>query len=335
MYGIDPKNELKIFNQNLMDKVKVSNADYYQIIRTKKHSAQFSHVQYNHLSGVNYIGLDCDHDVFTLLDDKNINPNLVVINKNNNKAHLFFRLSSFVGTTANSKVKPQRALRLLTHSLNNYLGTDRGFNGIQAKNPLHSDFRVMSFANRPWDFTELFDNIPDEQIYVNKPRVSTQDDKEIIHVGAGERNVYLFDAVRFQSYKIKHKHNNFNDFYEEVEKIYIELNTMLAEPIDFKECQHSIKSIATWGWYNFVGDNKNRGVLELDSKGHNLTLQDKQVLGSQYVAKTKREKTEQLIVEAINILQANGKKTTKKAISELAGVHRNTLRNYTSLLIKK
>lgn len=36
MYGINPKTELEIFNNLLMNKVKVSNEDYYQVIRSKK-----------------------------------------------------------------------------------------------------------------------------------------------------------------------------------------------------------------------------------------------------------------------------------------------------------
>ena len=270
MNGIKTNKELEIFKNNLMQKVKVSNKDYFQIIRNKSHSAKYSHIQYNHLSGQNYIGLDCDNDVFNVIEEKNINPNLVVKNHDNNKAHLFFRLSSFVGTTPKAKIKPQKALRLLTHSLNNYLGTDKAFNGVQAKNPLNESYEVFSYSDQPYDFNDLFENIPDDEIFINKPNIETLNSKEIIHVGTGERNIYLFDTVRFQSYKVKHKHNNFNSFYDEIERIYNDLNNMLAEPVDFKEAQHSIKSISTWTWCNFVGDRKNRGVLNLGANGHDL-----------------------------------------------------------------
>lgn len=319
MYGINTQMELQHFKNNLMDKVKVSNEDYYQIIRNKQHSSKFSHIQYNHLSGQNYIGLDCDIDVFNVIEEKNINPNLVVKNKNNNRAHLFFRLSSFVGTTPNARTKPQKALRLLTHSLNNHLGTDKHFNGVQAKNPLNDSYDIFSFSNESYDFDELFENIPDEQIYVNKPEISISEDKEIIHVGTGERNIYLFDTVRFQSYKIKHKHNNFNSFYDEIERIYNDLNAMLAEPMDFKECQHSIKSIATWTWCNFVGDGKNRGVMDLASKGHDLSDHDKKVIGASYSAKIKRETTQNALQDAFNELVSQCIKPTQKAVANLSG----------------
>lgn len=334
MNGININTEIEHFKKNLMDKVKVSNKDYYQIIRNKQHSANFSHIQYNHLSGQNYICLDCDGDVFNVIEEKYINPNLVVKNHNNNRAHLFFRLSSFVGTTPNSRTKPQKALRLLTHSLNNHLGTDKHFNGIQAKNPLNNSYDIFSFSNKPYDFDELFENIPDAEIYVNKPKISNIEDKEIMHVGTGERNIYLFDTVRFQSYKVKHKHKDFNSFYAEIERIYNDLNGMLAEPMDFKECQQSIKSIATWTWCNFVGDGKNRGVMELDLKGHNLSLQDKQVIGATYTNQLQRKTTQNVLQDAFNELVSQCIKPTQKATSNLSGKSLKTVKRYWSKLEK-
>ena len=332
MYGINTQMELQHFKDNLMDKVKVSNEDYYQIIRGKQFSQAFTHIQYNHLSGQNYIGLDCDIDVFNVIEEKNIYPNLVVKNKNNNRAHLFFRLSSFVGTTAQSRIKPQRAVKLLTHSLNNHLGTDKAFNGIQAKNPLNDSYDIFSYSNESYDFDELFENIPDDQIFVNKPEISIGEDKEIIHVGTGERNIYLFDTVRFQSYKVKHKHNNFNSFYDEIERIYNDLNAMLADPMDFKECQHSIKSIATWTWCNFVGDGKNRGVLNLDANGHDLSDHDKKVIGASYSAKIKRETTQNALQDAFNELVSQCIKPTQKAVANLSGKSLRTVeRNWSKI----
>jgi len=328
MYGINTQMELQHFKNNLMDKVKVSNEDYYQIIRNKQHSAKFSHIQYNHLSGQNYICLDCDVNAFNVIEENNINPNLVVKNKNNNRAHLFFRLTSFVGTTVRAREKPQKALRLLTHSLNNHLGTDKAFNGIQAKNPLNDSYDIFSFSNESYDFYELFENIPDNQIYINKPKVSIVDDQEVLHVGTGERNVYLFEAVRHQSYKIKHKHNSYESLYVEIERIYNDLNGMLAEPVDFKECQHSIKSITYFTWYKFVGDGKNRGVMDLASKGHNLSDHDKKVVGAKYSHKVRSESSYKAIQASLNSLLNDDIKPTQKAVSLHSGKGLTTVKKY-------
>lgn len=329
MYGINPKKELEIFDNLLMNKVKVSNKDYYQIIRSKKHAHKFTHIQYNHCSGSNYIFLDCDNDALQTIEETNLKPNIVSVNQDNGRGHIGFRFNSFVGTTANASIKPQKALRLLNHSLNNYLGTDKAFNGVQCKNPLYNGFRIFSFSDQGYDFAELFDNIPDEHIYINQPEKIVIEDKEVLAVVNGERNAYLFDTVRFKSYQIKHKFKNYEDFFAEIERIYNDLNAMLSDPLPFKECQHSIKSIASWTWNNYTGeDGKNRGVMQLDSKGHNLTLQDKQVLGAKYTNKTQREDTEAVLKECFEQLQAEGKKATQKAVAELSGKGIATVKRY-------
>lgn len=328
MIGIKTDSELKVFNQNLMNKIKVSNEDYFQVIRSKKSASKFTHIQYNHLSGNNYICLDCDIDVFQTLSDKNINPNLLVVNKDNNRGHFYFRLESFVGTTEAARIKPQKALRLLTHSLNNHLCTDKAFNGMQGKNPLNSDYRVFSYTDKPYSFSELFDNIPDEKIYLNEPQRIITESKEILQVNTGERTIYLFDSVRFHAYKAKHRHSSYESFYKEIHSVYTDLNAMLSEPLTFNECKNAIKSIASWTWANYSGDQKNRGVLQLDLRGQALTLQERQVVGAKYTHKKQRESTLEAIQAAFDDLTGKGIKPTQKAVSEHSGKGERTVRRY-------
>lgn len=330
MQGIYTQPELQIFNNNLMQKVKVSNQDYFQVIRSKKFAANFSHIQYNHLSGSNYVCLDCDHDSFQIISETNLSPNLLVVNKDNNRGHLYFRLESFVGTTSAARTAPQRTLRLLTHSLNNYCGTDHAFNGVQAKNPLSGDFRAFSYSDKPYSFEELFDNIPEKHIYINQPHRIITENKEILKVAEGERNIYLFDAVRFEAYAAKHKHTSYQSFYKEVESVYLDLNAAISEPLGLNEAINSIKSIAKWTWEHYTGDSKNRGVLELDLRGHNLSLAERQTVGAIYSAKIKRNATLEAIQAAFEALQAEGIKPTQKAVAERSGKSERTVRSYWS-----
>ncbi|NVP02911.1 replication initiation protein [Photobacterium damselae subsp. damselae] len=333
--GIKAEREKEIFYDNLMNKVNVSEDDYFQMIRSKKNCQKYAHIQYNHKSGMNYLCLDCDNDVFQTLEDKNLYPNLVALNKDNNKGHMFFRLNSFVGTTSNSRMKPQRTARLLTHALNNYLNCDKQFTGVQSKNPLNTDkYRVYSYSNDGYDFNDLFDNIPDEFIYINEPGRIIVDKKELLIVKVGERNSYLFDETRTEAYKLKNKINNYNDLHAEIERIYLSFNASIQEPLSLSEAKHSIKSITNYVFYKYTGDKKNRGIMNLAAYGHDLTLQDKQVAGANHTAKIKREATEQRIIDAIKGLQAESVKVTQKAISERSGLHRNSLRNYSELIKK-
>lgn len=325
MYGIRVNKEIETFNALLMNKVKVSNKDYFQIIRSKKHAYKYPHIQYNHLSGINYIAVDIDSDVFNMLEETNLNPNLVVANSSNNKAHCYFRLNDFVGTTANSSFKAQKAMRLLQNSLNNYMNGDKAFNGMQAKNPLHSSYRVLSFSDQAYDFAELFDNIPDEHIYIYKPEIV--ETKESVY--SPGRNSYIFEVTRFHAYKQKALCSSFEQFFNEVDSYAQLANSNLTEPLELSEIKYIVRSITNFTWSKYTGgDGRNKGVMELNLKGHNLTQQDKEVLGANYTAKIKRENTEQLLKECLAELQAQGKKATQKAVAELSGKSLRTVKNY-------
>lgn len=325
MYGIRVNKEIETFNALLMNKVKVSNKDYFQIIRSKKYASKYPHIQYNHLSGVNYIAIDIDNDVFNTLEETNLNPNLVIANSSNNKAHCYFRLNDFVGTTAKSSIKPQKALRLLTHSLNNFMNGDKAFNGMQAKNPLHDTYRVFSFSDQGYDFAELFDNIPDDKIFIYKPEIV--ETKEAVE--APGRNCYLFELTRFYSYKQKWHCKSYDELFKCVEAFAQNANANLTEPLGTSEISYIVKSITNFTWSKYTGgDGKNRGILELSSKGHNLTMQDKQIIGANYTNKTQRENTEQLLKDCLAELQAQGKKATQKAVAELSGKSLKTVKRY-------
>ena len=325
MYGIRVNKEIETFNALLMNKVKVSNKDYFQIIRSKKYASKYPHIQYNHLSGVNYIAIDIDNDVFNTLEETNLNPNLVVANSSNNKAHCYFRLNDFVGTTANSSFKAQKAMRLLHNSLNNYMNGDKAFNGMQAKNPLHSSYRVLSFSDQGYDFAELFDNIPDKHIYIYKPEIV--ETKESVY--SPGRNSYIFEVTRFHAYKQKALCSSFEQFFNEVDSYAQLANSNLTEPLELSEIKYIVRSITNFTWSKYTGgDGRNKGVMELNLKGHNLTQQDKEILGANYTAKIKRENTEQLLKECLAELQAQGKKATQKAVAELSGKGIATVKRY-------
>lgn len=330
MNGLNTGAELEVFYENLMNKVKVSNEDYYQIIRPKSHANKYTHIQYNHLSGSNYICLDCDSDSFKLIDTSNIQPNLLVVNPDNNRGHFYFRINGFVGTTPNARTKPQKALRLLNHSLNNYLGTDAGFSGAQGKNPLYNGFRVFSFCDRPQDFNDIFDNIPEEKIYINEPQRLVSDlGNDVIQVGEGERTVYLFETIRRYSYRVKHKHDDYQSFRADIEKVYLDLNSKLANPMGYNDCKNAIKSISNWTWTKYDGsDFKNRGVMQLETRGTSLTTQEKQTVGAIYAAKTKRNATGELLQRCVDALHTQGEKVTQSAVQALSGKGIRTIKRY-------
>jgi hypothetical protein len=144
----------------------------------------------------------------------------------------------------------------------------------------------------------------------------------------------LFETTRKQAYVLKAKITSFDRFYAAVHDFALKTNGNMSIPLDYSEVKSVIKSVATWTWKHYHGDTKNRGVMDLTAKGHNLTLHDKQSLGAGYTNKIRTEATEQRIVEAVEALQAENLKITQKAIAERSGLNKNTLTKYKDLVKK-
>lgn len=334
MYGLRPKKELEEFYNNLPNKPYFAYDNYIKCIRPKKHVKEYSHIQYNHPQIQKYIVVDLDKTAIDILDTP-LKPNLLIVNKNNAKGHAFFRLKSFVPITPKSRMQPQKTLRLITHSINNYLfdngGADHRFSGQLAKNPWVGDdrYHILSYNNEPWDFEDFFENIPSEFIKMNRPQKIVVDQKELEAVAVGERNYFLFNKIRFEAYKLKAKIGNPDAFHEAVEDYANKCNGLISVPLGYGEINQIVKSISKWVWLTYDGsDDKNRGVMELDSKGHNLSLQDKQILGAKYSHEQRKESSYKAILEAFNDLISKDIKPTQKAVSIASGKGLTTVKKY-------
>lgn len=334
MNGIKPQNELIKLYENLPSKPYFSYENYIKTVRPKKYVKEYSHLQYNHPQIQKYIVLDLDKVAFEILET-NLRPNLLVVNKKDGKGHAFFRLKSLVSCTAKSRMQPQKTLRLITHSLNNYLhdsaGADHRFSGQLAKNPLVGDdrYRVFSYSDQAMDFEDFFENIPDQHIKMNQPQKIIVDQKELEAVAVGERNHFLFNKVRFEAYRLKAKYGNPEAFYDAVEDYANKCNGCIANPLEYGEINALIKSISKWTWNTYDGtDAKNRGVMELDSKGHNLSLHDKRVLGAKYSHEVRKESSYKAISDAFYHLVSKDIKPTQKAVAEQSKKGIATVKRY-------
>jgi hypothetical protein len=334
MLGHKPEKELEILYSHLPTKPYVGDFKAQTLITSKDKIKNYSYLQYNHPEIARYIVIDCDEQAFNFVYT-DLKPNLLVMNKENGKGHAFFRMKGFVGSTAKSKWKPQKTLRLINHAIinmanDNGIGADPCFNGLKAKNPFNSNYRVSSYNQEPWDFNEFFEYIPDKYIYSRKPEIVQG--SEVIEVAG--RNCYLFETTRKQAYVLKAKITSFDRFYNAVHDVALKINGNMSIPLDYSEVKSVIKSVATWTWKHYHGDTKNRGVMDLTAKGHNLTLKDRQVLGAKYSHKIRTDNTEQRIVEAVEALQADNVKITQRAIAERSGLNKNTLTKYKDLVKK-
>lgn len=335
-YGINPQNELKRLMVNLPKKPFVGGFKAQTIIVDKADIETYKYLQYQHPEYARYIVIDIDSMAFDITST-NLMPNLLVINKYSDstsehavlKGHAFYRLDGFVGASSKSRIKPQKTLRLINHSIINYLraegiDADPAFNGQKAKNPFNSNFTILSLRDEPWSFADFFEAIPEQHIYNRKPVI--QQGKEVVEIAG--RNCYLFEKVRIESYKAKSKYDNFNCFYDYVHDFTLKQNGMLSNPLDYGEIKQIVKSVSNWTWLNFTGETRNKGVMELAVKGHGLTQRDKEVLGANYTAKIKVENTYKAIQDAFLALVNENIKPTQKAVAERSGKSLRTVKTY-------
>ncbi|GAA69937.1 hypothetical protein P20429_4088 [Pseudoalteromonas sp. BSi20429] len=74
--------------------------------------------------------------------------------------------------------------------------------------------------------------------------------------------------------------------------------------------------------------------MELDLKGHNLSLQDKQVIGATYTNQLQRKTTQNALQDAFNELVSQCIKPTQKAVANLSSKSLRTVKVYWSKIEK-
>jgi len=135
-------------------KIRCSNQNAYSIIRNTDIALQKPYIQANPLNAFEWIILDIDHEN-TYIDDLQIKPNYIVYNKDNNKAHLYFKIS-VVHNNENSSYKAIEYYQAVRHGLNILFNGDLAFTQTLSKNPLAKEhWRVLEVHSKEYDLSEL------------------------------------------------------------------------------------------------------------------------------------------------------------------------------------
>ncbi len=173
-------------------------------------------------------------------------PNLSVINRENQHAHLLYGLGIPIHTNPQARDKPLRYAAAIDCALKDKLRADAGYSGLIVKNPLHRDWNVITWEDRLYDLSWLADYL-DLERYWDKRR-------KLPDYGLG-RNVNLFTRLRLWSYRAinrttwvsfeswqaacLHKASQYNDF---------------QVPLSLSEIKAISKSVSRWVWNHFTSD---------------------------------------------------------------------------------
>jgi len=300
------------------------------ICRKAKHNAvKFRHIQPNAKTMLGFLCFDVDspNGLYQWYDNNCLAPNWVTVNPENGHAHYVYAILNPVSKAFKSKAEPQLFAQAVNKGMVSKLGSDRSYSAYMTKNPLHDHWDTYTIEEKPYNLDDLADNFP--LIWDNK-------DKTLNECGELGRHQTLFETGRFEIYRITQQYRSnrdYNGLKEVTNKIFQQMNNDFAEPLPFNQVRDLAKCVANWCYRYYKGDGKNRGVMQLQSKGHLLSATDKQSLGASYSHTVRKQATEQKIIDAVAYLKANGKKVNCSTVSTQSKLNKaGVTRNYKGLI---
>lgn len=291
----------------------------YMYVRPKEKALQKPYIQVNPPCMVAFLVFDIDKkDAFFSWSDANLpQPNWISKNKENGHAHIGYMLSTPVCTTNNARQKIVRYLARIQHAYTHKLGADKGYVGLIAKNPLHSEWDNHILNTKAYELNYLADFVDLEPLPTKPTEVS----------GLG-RNCTLFDLVRHWAYRaIKDLSDlTYDEWEAEVLSRASNVNTGFSAPLDYKEVGCTARSIAKWVWRNH-GSTEFLAIFSAKqaARGKKGALVANANGANQKGGKARSKQYYDMRQEALK-MQIIGKSI--KEISTLLNVHRNTVSNW-------
>lgn len=227
---------------------------------------KFPYIQPNSLFNLKWFVLDIDRNFNIIeIEEKNLpTPNLVVFNKKNGHAHLWYGLEKAIYQQFQFKEsKPIKYAKAVYKALCRALDADVNFSQTLCKNPLHSDWTTISMRDEYYTLADLANHLDinwEEPIgtktHSKKVHISADVVEEFKGVDRGSRNSELFEYVRHKAYKHRMTADcSESDFISWCIECVKQADLINPEPLqnDYrgeKEIEQIGKSIGYWTWTN-------------------------------------------------------------------------------------
>jgi hypothetical protein len=299
-------------------------------VKHRKMAVNFSNIEHKPKQLIRSLCFDVDSEnsLYQWHDNNCLEPNWIAINPENGHAHYGYLIKDPVSNGLKSRIKPIAFVDAIERGMTVKLGADLAYSGFMTKNPMHDKWDVLTGEENPYALNDLADNVP----LVWKTKKDQAED--LSELG---RNSTLFAQCRFWGYRNAERYkqtSNYESFYNAVKAVCDHHNMQFHSLLPESEVKNVAKSIAQYSFYKYKGDGKQRGIMDLVSKCHNLSMRDKQVLGARHSADTKRANTEQAIKETIAYLKTSGKKTNVSSIADYLSMNRSSLSRSYGAFIK-
>ena len=294
-------NQLDLFYDNLPQKPYCTDDLGNLLIRPAASAIKRRYIQPNKPTDLKWLVYDIDRPTayFDWYDLKAPNPNIVVMNRDNGHAHLFYGLEVPVYKQPSAQQKPLRYAASVDVALAKKLDADPGYAGLICKNPHHKSWEVGIFESVSYDLNWLADYVDLDPFYDRR--------KHLPPVGLG-RNCTLFDVTRHWSYRQIRKPQGWlseSFFVEAVIEYAYSYNLTFPCPLPSREVKATGKSIGKWTFRNMSaegfrswGENRRRASIRVRS----ASAQEKANQVKEY-KRTHPEATTRAIADVFGISQ--------------------------------
>jgi len=304
---------------------------------------QRRYIQFNKKNyWVKYLTYDLDYEGSSLAwyDLDLPAPTLITINPSNGHAHLSYELDTPVHLGGHPSRKAIYYLLVIRQGYTQALQADTAYTGLLSKNPLSNHWEVQA-SDVVYDLFRLAEPLRsiswkelekisldqlEEKIKGSKIELPTQRDGVGFRQEYAERgrNCFCFEHARFYSYEIVKNCQTQSELEKKVKAHIDQLNTDFEERLPESEMRSTSRSITKWTW------DKRDHFIQTSQK-----FSERQRQRAFKSHESRRNQSEEKIIEAIEKLKMEGKRVTKAAISRETSISREGISRYYSHLFKK
>lgn len=300
------------------------------LVRPREYALKYPYMQVNRPGMVSWLVFDLDHSNPLVWEDEGLPaPNIVVTNRKNGHAHLFYAIPP-VCTSENARPKPIAYMKAVYEAMATKLGADESYSGPVAKTPGHPWWSTWEIHPAVYELGELADYL-DLSV---KPRWGLEPNLDEV---AHSRHCTLFEELRFYAYSIvnrEREEGTYQGFYGLLESYASSKNNFskrgFATDLTWSQVKATVKSVARWTWDRYTGSSKcERGVMALDKS---LPLTERQRQAAERTHSCRKKATELKIITAHKQLLAKDAKVTQAALAIHTGLTRQTVAKYKHLI---
>lgn len=302
------------------------------LVRPREHAAaHFPYMQINRRDMVSWLIFDLDHVNALSWDDAGLPaPNLIVRNRKNGHAHLYYAISP-ICTSEKARERPVRYMKAVYAAFAERLQADEDYHsGPVAKTPGHPWWQTTELHAHVYDLGELA-----ESVELKLPTWRKGPDVDQV---SHSRHCIMFEKLRHFAYSITNRERDrgtFQSFTRQLEQYAHSENRFAragftSRDLPLSSIRATVRSVARWCWYRYTGSGRVRGSMELDPS---LPLAERQKQAAERTHGVRRKATEAKIRAACVGLLERGEAITQAAVARLAQLSRQTVGKYQHVLV--